>query len=50
MNQIKNKLNGIFSKVFNKPDLMIDLGDTTMVDKFGKFFRRSESQYKAQRY
>ncbi|MBK8093499.1 MAG: metallophosphoesterase [Verrucomicrobiaceae bacterium] len=33
-----------------KPDFMIDLGDTTMVDKFGKFFRRSESQYKAQRY
>jgi predicted phosphodiesterase len=34
----------------DKPDFMIDLGDTTMVDKFGKFFRRSESQYKAQRY
>ncbi|WP_170266558.1 metallophosphoesterase family protein [Brevifollis gellanilyticus] len=34
----------------DKPDLMIDLGDTTMVDKFGKFYTRSESQYKAQRY
>lgn len=34
----------------DKPDFMIDLGDTTMVDKFGKFFTRSESQYKAQRY
>jgi predicted phosphodiesterase len=34
----------------DKPDFMIDLGDTTMVDKFGQFFRRSESQYKAQRY
>jgi predicted phosphodiesterase len=34
----------------DKPDFMIDLGDTTMVDKFGKFFRRAESQYKAQRY
>lgn len=34
----------------DKPDFMVDLGDTTMVDKFGQFFRRSESQYKAQRY
>jgi predicted phosphodiesterase len=34
----------------DKPDFMIDLGDTMMVDKFGQFFRRSESQYKAQRY
>ncbi len=34
----------------DKPDFLIDLGDTTMVDKFGQFFRRSESQYKAQRY
>lgn len=34
----------------DRPDFMIDLGDTTMVDKFGQFFRRSESQYKAQRY
>ncbi len=34
----------------DKPDFMIDLGDTTMVDKFGQFFRRSESQYKAQRF
>jgi hypothetical protein len=33
-----------------RPDFMIDLGDTTMVDKFGKFYTRSESQYKAQRY
>lgn len=33
----------------DKPDFMIDLGDTTMVDKFGQFFRRSESQFKAQR-
>lgn len=34
----------------DKPDFMIDLGDTTMVDKFGRFYARSESQYKAQRY
>ncbi|MFO1484301.1 MAG: metallophosphoesterase [Verrucomicrobiaceae bacterium] len=34
----------------DKPDFMIDLGDTTMVDKFGNFYTRSESQYKAQRY
>ena len=34
----------------DRPDFMMDLGDTTMVDKFGQFFRRSESQYKAQRY
>jgi predicted phosphodiesterase len=34
----------------DKPDFMIDLGDTTMVDKFGSFYTRSESQYKAQRY
>ncbi len=34
----------------DKPDFMIDLGDTTMVDKFGQFFRRSESQYLGQRY
>lgn len=33
-----------------KPDFMVDLGDTTMVDKFGRFYTRSESQYKAQRY
>ncbi len=33
-----------------KPDFMVDLGDTTMVDKFGKFYTRSESQYQAQRY
>jgi len=32
------------------PDFMIDLGDTTMVDKFGRFYMRSESHYKAQRY
>ncbi len=34
----------------DKPDFMIDLGDTTMVDKFGKFYSRSESQYLGQRY
>lgn len=34
----------------DKPDFMIDLGDTTMVDKFGSFYTRAESQYKAQRY
>ncbi|MCB1208777.1 MAG: metallophosphoesterase [Verrucomicrobiales bacterium] len=34
----------------DKPDFMIDLGDTTMVDKFGSFYTRSESQFKAQRY
>jgi hypothetical protein len=33
-----------------KPDFLIDLGDTTMVDKFGKFYTRAESQYLAQRY
>jgi predicted phosphodiesterase len=34
----------------DQPDFMIDLGDTTMVDKFGAFFMRAESQYRAQRY
>jgi len=34
----------------DKPDFMVDLGDTTMVDKFGKFYTRAESQYRAQRY
>lgn len=34
----------------DKPDFMIDLGDTTMVDKFGSFYTRAESQYRAQRY
>lgn len=34
----------------DEPDFMIDLGDTTMVDKFGSFYTRAESQYKAQRY
>lgn len=34
----------------DKPDFMIDLGDTTMVDKFGKFYTRAGSQYRAQRY
>jgi predicted phosphodiesterase len=34
----------------DKPDFMIDLGDTTMVDKFGSFYTRAETQYKAQRY
>ncbi len=34
----------------DKPDFMIDLGDTTMVDKFGHFYTRAESQYKGQRY
>ncbi len=34
----------------DRPDFMIDLGDTTMVDKFGRFYTRAESQYKAQRY
>jgi len=34
----------------DQPDFMIDLGDTTMVDKFGSFYTRAESQYKAQRY
>lgn len=32
------------------PDFLVDLGDTTMVDKFGKFYTRAESQYRAQRY
>ena len=34
----------------DKPDFMIDLGDTTMVDKFGAFYSRAESQYRAQRF
>ncbi|MBL9145869.1 MAG: metallophosphoesterase [Verrucomicrobiaceae bacterium] len=34
----------------DKPDFMVDLGDTTMVDKFGSFYTRAESQYQAQRY
>ena len=34
----------------DKPDVMVDLGDTTMVDKFGSFYTRSETQYRAQRY
>ncbi|MEY4485023.1 MAG: hypothetical protein RL693_2475 [Verrucomicrobiota bacterium] len=34
----------------DKPDFMIDLGDTTMVDKFGSFYTRAETQYRAQRY
>lgn len=34
----------------DQPDFMIDLGDTTMVDKFGTFYTRSQSQYLAQRY
>ncbi|MFM7607111.1 MAG: metallophosphoesterase family protein, partial [Prosthecobacter sp.] len=34
----------------DQPDFMMDLGDTTMVDKFGRFYTRSESQYRAQRY
>ena len=34
----------------DRPDFMIDLGDTTMVDKFGSFYKRAESQYLAQRY
>jgi predicted phosphodiesterase len=32
------------------PDFLIDLGDTTMVDKFGRDFKKAESQYLAQRY
>jgi arylsulfatase A-like enzyme len=31
-------------------DFLIDLGDTTMVDKFGRFYTRAQSQYLAQRY
>lgn len=34
----------------DQPDFLLDLGDTTMVDKFGTFYTRAESQYKAQRY
>lgn len=34
----------------DRPDFMIDLGDTTMVDKFGSFYTRAESQYRAQRF
>ena len=34
----------------DKPDFVVDLGDTTMVDKFGKFYTRAETQYRAQRY
>jgi hypothetical protein len=34
----------------DKPDFMIDLGDTTMVDKFGRLFTAAEPQFRAQRY
>lgn len=34
----------------DRPDFMLDLGDTTMVDKFGELFMLSASQYRAQRY
>jgi hypothetical protein len=34
----------------DQPDFLMDLGDTFMVDKFGPFFSRAESQYRAQRY
>ncbi len=34
----------------DRPDFLIDLGDTSMVDKFGAQFKKSESQYLAQRY
>ena len=34
----------------DKPDFLVDLGDTTMVDKFGNLFTRAESQYRAQRF
>lgn len=34
----------------DQPDFMVDLGDTTMVDKFGSFYIRASSQYLAQRY
>lgn len=34
----------------DKPDFMVDLGDTTMVDKFGNFYTRSATQFRAQRY
>jgi hypothetical protein len=33
-----------------RPDFMVDLGDTTMVDKFGRLFTKAELQYLAQRY
>ena len=33
-----------------RPDFMVDLGDTTMVDKFGRLFMKAELQYLAQRY
>lgn len=34
----------------DKPDFMVDLGDTTMVDKFGTFYTLAKSQYLAQRF
>jgi predicted phosphodiesterase len=34
----------------DRPDFLVDLGDTTMVDKFGPFYQRAETQYRAQRY
>ncbi|WP_395744198.1 metallophosphoesterase family protein [Prosthecobacter sp.] len=34
----------------DKPDFLVDLGDTTMVDKFGSFYTRASSQYLAQRF
>ena len=34
----------------DRPDFLIDLGDTSMVDKFGSQFKKAEAQYLAQRY
>jgi hypothetical protein len=34
----------------DRPDFLVDLGDTFMVDKFGPFYPRAEAQYRAQRY
>jgi len=40
----------LLNMLSDKADFMIDLGDTSMVDKFGRFFLLAKSQYLAQRY
>lgn len=42
--------NTLLNMVDEKPDFMIDLGDTWMTDKFGSNYKNALSQYIAQRY
>ena len=42
-------LQSLANMLADNPDFMIDLGDTTMVVKFGRFYTRSVPQYKAHR-